>query len=284
MITAALTLGTSSAVAGTPDALAADQACRSVHLGFPGRAASAFTNEVTILQSSPGTYFMVCGWDQGYFGLQELADGRKLLLFSVWDSEQDDPANVEEASRVKLIFKDQAVRVGRFGGEGTGGQAFFDYPWKVGQTYRLLVTARPDGQRTEYAGFIFLPEAKSWKHLVTFSTLTGGKSLGGYYAFIEDFLRNGVSATQVRKARFGGGWLLDLRGPWTAITTARFTADDNPATNIDAGRAGDRFFLATGGNTQNRTTQLNATIRRSAQPPSRFPGVLTLLFIRPGTR
>ena len=57
-------------------------ACRSVHLGYPAPVSVAFYNEVTIEQSAAGTYFMVCGWDKGYFGMQELGNGKKLVLFS----------------------------------------------------------------------------------------------------------------------------------------------------------------------------------------------------------
>src|SRR5262249_23708686 len=116
-------------------------ACRSVHLRYPAAAGVAFYNEVTVAQSAPGTYFAVCGWDTGYYGIQELGNGKKLLIFSVWDSGQNDPKAVAKDQRVQLLHKDKAVRVGRFGGEGTGGQSFFDYDWQVGQTYRLLVTA-----------------------------------------------------------------------------------------------------------------------------------------------
>ena len=165
-------------------------ACRSVHLAYTAPEGTAFYNEVTIDQSAVGTYFMVCGWDKGYFGLQELGNGRKLLLFSVWDSGQNDPRAVAEERRTKLLYKDDQVRIGRFGGEGTGGQSFFDYPWKNGETYRCLVTSKVDGERTEYAGYFYVPVDKAWKHLVTFSTITGGKQLRGYYSFIEDFKRD----------------------------------------------------------------------------------------------
>ncbi len=103
-----------------------DIACRSVHLAYNAPVGDRFENEITIKASARGTYFMVCGWDKGYFGLQELGNGKKLLLFSVWDSEQDDPKAVEEDKRTKLVYKDPQVRIGGFGGEGTGGQSFFD--------------------------------------------------------------------------------------------------------------------------------------------------------------
>jgi hypothetical protein len=160
------------------------------------------------------------------------------------------------------------VRVGRFGGEGTGGQSFFDYDWKVGQTYRFLVTSAPDGQdRTAYTGYFYLPERKEWKKLVTFSTLAAGKSLGGYYSFVEDFRRNRVSATKVRKAEYGNGWVKTEKGEWQPLTKARFTADSNPVLNIDAGAVPgtDRFFLATGGDTENKTTKLRGTMTRDGK-------------------
>jgi hypothetical protein len=241
-------------------------ACRSVHLGYPAAEGTAFYNELTVEKSAPGTYFMACGFDGGYFGIQELGNGKKVVLFSVWDpGEQNDPKQVAEEQRVKMLHKDEAVRVGRFGNEGTGGQSFFDYDWQVGETCRFCVAARLDGQRTEYAAWFFISETKVWKHLVTFSTLNNAKLLRGCYSFIEDFKRDRASATKVRRARYGSGWLRTNDGQWIALTKARFTADSNPVTNIDAGAAADRFFLATGGDTQNTGTKINALV--NLNPP-----------------
>lgn len=264
-----------------PSAVSANErlegvACRSVHLAYAGKESLAFYNEVTVNDSGPGTYFAVCGWDRGYFGMQELGNGKKLLIFSVWDSRQNDPKAVAEKQRATLVYKDEKVRVGRFGGEGTGGQSFFDYDWKAGQTYRFLVLAKPGEERTEYAGYFYVPEDKTWKHLVTFSTITGGKPLRGCYSFVEDFKRDKVSTTRVRRAHFGNGWLKSAAGEWAPIGSARFTADANPAQNIDAGMDAGRFFLTTGGDTKNTSTRLNAMVtlpeRKDARPPSDVPG------------
>ncbi len=251
-------------------------ACRSVHLGYPAPEAVAFYDEVSVETSSPGTYFMVCGWSKGYFGIQELGNGKKLVLFSVWDpSSGQDPRKVPESKRVKLLHKGEGVRVGRFGNEGTGGQSFFDYDWKVGATYRFMVTARADGSdRTAYSGYFYLPEKKQWKHLVTFSTLTKGDLLKGCYSFVEDFKRNKVSATKVRKARYSNGWVKTSKGEWEPLLKARFTADANPVLNIDAGPVEGGFFLATGGDTKNKTTKLRTVMSRQAsgtKPPSDLP-------------
>ncbi len=250
-------------------------ACRSVHLAYDvkGHDAIAFYNELTPEHSAPGTYYCAIGFNRGYFGLQELADGRKLVIFSVWDpGAQDNPTQVDESRRVRLIQKADNVRVGRFGGEGTGGQSFLDHDWSTGRTYRFLVKARVvDDERTEFAAYFQAPDDAEWTHMVTFSTLAEGQALGGFYAFIEDFRRNRVSATQARDARFGHASVCDPVGLWHPIPAARFTADSNPATNIDAGTRDGLFFLATGGATQNDHAKLRERIILDPPPPDTTP-------------
>ncbi|MEI8379121.1 MAG: DUF3472 domain-containing protein [Planctomycetota bacterium] len=247
-------------------------ACRSVHLAYPAPVAVSFYNEITIEKSAPGTYFMVCGWGKGYFGIQELANGKKLVLFSVWDpGNQDDPKTVKEEVQVKTLHKGEGVRVGRFGGEGTGGQSFFDYDWKIGETYRFLVTAKAVEKRSEYSGYFYIPEKKEWRHLVTFSTPTGGDLLKGDYSFVEDFKRDKVSTTHTRRARFGNGWVETVDGKWQPITRAKFTADANPVTNIDAGPDKDHFFLATGGEIENNFVRLGSFMEIEARTDRKLP-------------
>lgn len=240
-------------------------ACRSVHLGYTAPQGIAFYNEITVEQSAEGTYFAVIGFNKGYFGIQELSNGKKVIIFSVWDpGAQNDPKTVADDQRVKLLHKDDAVRIGRFGNEGTGGQSFLDFDWKVGQTYRFLVKALPQGERTAYSGYFFEPEEKKWRHLVTFSTITtskpgsggGAKYLSGAYSFVEDFRRNKISATKVRKASFGNAYVKTLEGKWQPVTKAQFTGDSNPVMNINAGLKDNRFFLTTGGQTTNTDTPL----------------------------
>ena len=185
---AALTVGAPGLHA---DERLAGKACRSVHLAYSAGAGVAYYNEVTVETSAPGTYFCACGWNKGYFGIQELGNGKKVVIFSVWDSNQNNPKAVDDDKRVKLLHKDDKVRIGRFGGEGTGGQSFLDFDWKVGATYRFLVTAKIDGKRTEYAGYFREPDAKEWRHLVTFSTVTGGKNMSRLL-----FIRGGLQTRQ----------------------------------------------------------------------------------------
>jgi hypothetical protein len=245
-------------------------ACRSVHLNYQAPAGSAFYNEVVVDESAPGTYFCVCGFSKGYYGIQELANKKKVVIFSVWDpGNQNDPKSVDDDKRVKLLHQGEGVRIGRFGNEGTGGQSFYDLDWKPSETYRFLVAAKPNGERTEFAAWFYLNDAKTWKHLVTFSTITGGTPLGGYYSFVEDFRRNRESAKLARVARYGHGGVIDAEGKWHGFTTARFTGDSNPATNINAGERDGFFFLATGGETKNSDTELNKSIKLAGEAKDR---------------
>src|SRR5262245_40910809 len=103
-------------------------ACRSVHLGWQAEAGTAFYVEATVRESADGTYFCAAGFNSGYFGIQQLGDGKKVVLFSVWDpTAGDDPKTVPDEKRVKALHVDEKVRVKRFGGEGTGGQSFYAF-------------------------------------------------------------------------------------------------------------------------------------------------------------
>lgn len=258
-----------------PATAPAPRAARSVHLWWTAPEGTEFYNEMTVDRSTRGSYFMACGFGHGYFGIQDLngkprglaGDGGKtdkVVIFSVWDtSKGDDPKNVPEDRKVEVVATGDDVRIGRFGGEGTGAQSFYTYPWKLGQTCRFLLRAKVEGDRTAYSAYFSADDPKQWKHLATFRTITKGKALTGYYSFVEDFRRDGKSPGEPREARFGNGWVRALDGHWASLTRARFTADRTPLDNVDAGLRDDgTFFLATGGDVANRT-KLNSTISRS---------------------
>lgn len=248
------------------------RAARSVHLGYPAPEATAFYTEMTVEKSVPGSYFMACGFNHGYFGIQELGNGKKVVLFSIWDpTKGDDPRAVAKEERVEMLYKADDVLVKRFGGEGTGGQSFFNYDWKVGQTYRFLVRAAATDEKTAFAGYFYLPESKTWKHLVTFRTRTGGGRLKGLYSFIEDFRRDGKSATESRRAVFGNGWVQTADDRWEPLAKARFTASGatwEAKETIDAGTVDGRFYLQTGGDTRT-STKLGSVMELSEKPKKR---------------
>jgi hypothetical protein len=244
------------------------KAARSVHLSYQAPDAVMYYNEVTVEQSCKGSYFSVCGFNHGYFGLQE-RNNDKVIIFSVWDTgNSNHPDDIPEEQRVRLLYRDPEVDTGRFGGEGTGGQSFFKYDWAVSKTYKFLITTTLSGNHTDYAAYFYLNETNHWKHLATFSRITNGEALKGYYSFIEDFRRDFKSVMEVRRARFTNGWTKTPSGHWISLTKAKFTADSTDLMTINAGAIENGFFLQTGGETLNETPLWSDM--------ERLPGGLTL--------
>jgi hypothetical protein len=227
-----------------------------------------FYNEVVVQQSVNGSFFMVCGWNTGYFGIQELrGPDDKIVIFSVWDPTKGDNANaVAPERRVEESYKAEDVQIKRFGGEGTGSQCLWKCDWRIGETNRLMVGAKVEGEKTAYTAWFW--KNGTWKKLATFRTQTGGRPLSGYHSFIEDFRRDSKSAGEVRRAGFGNGWVKTVKGEWMPLAKARFTASGaewESKENINAGVADGTFFLATGGDTK-QTRELGSLLDLSIGP------------------
>lgn len=244
---------------------AAPRAARSVHWGWLAPEGELFYNEMIVDKSTPGSYFMACGWNTGYFGIQELGNGKKVVIFSVWDpTKGDNPEAVKLEERVECLHSDPAMRIRRFGGEGTGGQCMGEFDWKISDTNRFLVRATVTGEKTAYSGYIQRAERNDWQHLVTFRVRTGGQPLKGYYSFVEDFRRDSRSALDQRRARYGHGWVKTTGGDWVALFRARFTASGaewEAKETINAGWENGWFFLETGGQTR-QTLQLRTILEK----------------------
>ncbi len=251
------------------------RAARSVHLSYPAPDGTLFYNEVIVEQSVDGSYFMACGWNTGYFGIQQLPGGQKVGLFSVWDpTKGDDPSAVKSEDRVEVLYEGEGVRIRRFGGEGTGGQCMGKCQWLVGQTNRFLVSAQVQDQKTAYTAWLW--SGAAWKKLACFRTRTHGLPLRGYYSFIEDFRRDGKSVHEMRRARFGNGWVRTTQGKWVRLAQARFTASGaewESKENIDAGTEAAAFYLATGGDLK-RSRELRSLIELPAGAADRPPVML----------
>jgi hypothetical protein len=251
------------------------RAARSVHLWWTAPEATLFYHEMAVEESVPGSYFMACGWNTGYFGIQELrGKDDKIVLFSVWDpTKGDDPNIVPADRRVEVLRSDPDAKIGRFGGEGTGAQCKYPYAWKTGERCRFLLRAAAEDQKTAYTAWFYRNDTKEWKLLASFRALTKGSILKGYYSFVEDFRRDGKSPQETRRARFGNGWVRKGSGEWLPITRSRFTADGTPLLTIEAAVAGPDFTLATGGETRN-TTKLNSDLalpEAKRSPPQDLP-------------
>jgi len=250
------------------------KAARSVHLWWSAPEGTEFANEARVEDSAPGSYFMACGWNTGYFGIQELANRDKLVLFSVWDpTKGDDAKAVPPEQRVEVLFNADDVKIGRFGGEGTGAQAKYKCAWANRERCRFLVRAKVEDQKTAYTGYFKRDGDPDWKKLATFRVTTKGSPLKGYYSFVEDFRRDGKSPAERRSAIYGPAWVKSVQGEWSPVVKTTFTADATKLDTIDAAVVGEGFRLATGGDTT-MTTPLKSTLvlpEAKRLPPDDLP-------------
>lgn len=228
----------------------------SVHHSYElpaGKTIEWFYNEVTVPegQDPSGSYFMANGFGEGYFGMQVKSEKERWVLFSVWSPfRTDNPKEIPDDHRVKLLAKGKDVHGGKFGGEGSGGKSYLVYPWKAGTTYRFLNRAHPNGQgNTIYTAWFYAPEAGKWQLIASFQRPKTDKHLTRLHSFLENFaVQNGYHG---RGALYGNQWVRDTDGDWTELTKSRFTGDDIASRKFRRDYAGgvlvDKFFMRNGG-------------------------------------
>lgn len=228
----------------------------SIHLPYElpaGGPVEYFYNEVTVPEGQDpiGSYFMANGFGEGYFGMQVNGEKERRVLFSVWSPfTTDNPKEIPEDHKVKLLAKGKDVHGGEFGGEGSGGQSFLVYPWKAGTTYKFLNRVRPDGNgQSIYTAWFFAPEDGKWQLIASFRRPKTDKYLTGAHSFLENFAdRNGYLG---RGARYGNQWARTAEGKWIEVTRCRFTGDDIASRRYRLDYAGGvsngRFFMRNGG-------------------------------------
>jgi len=205
----------------------------SVHLGYDvprGIDVEYAYSEITVpVGEDPiGSYFMANGFGEGYFGIQVNGPDERRVLFSVWSPQAtDDPATIPPDARVGTLAAGPGVRVGAFGGEGSGGQSILVFPWRAGVTYRFLTRVAPDGAgSTDYASWFAEGAAATggeWRLIARFRRPRTDTHLTGFHSFLENFAD--THGHHGRRARYANPWVRDTAGRWHAVTAARFTGD-----------------------------------------------------------
>jgi len=251
----------------------------SVHLSYPTPGLTnidAFYCEVTAVEDPIWTYYMACGWQRGYFGMQVNSPTERRIIFSVWDSgnEATDRNKVAAENRTILVGKGNGVNAGDFGNEGTGGHSHLIYAWKTGEKQRFLITAKLiDPNHTIYSGYFFRPDTKDWMLISSWRAPHDGDYLHGLYSFNEDFV--GDNGYLQRKALFGNQWIRTADGAWHEQTTATFSHDETGrADRLDRfmGIEDGQFFLSNGGFIPGYTKYGEKFTRpATGQPPTDIP-------------
>lgn len=135
---------------------------------------------------------------------------------------------------------------GEFGNEGAGGQSYLVYPWTAGKTYKFLLRGQPQSDNsTIYTAYFFAPEENKWLLIASFKRPATNTYLKRFHSFLENFVPG--TGDQTRMAVYGNPWVYDNNGVWTAITSAKFTADQTARKRFRldyaGGTQGNAFFL-----------------------------------------
>ena len=227
----------------------------SVHLGYtlPKENVEWFYNEIVVPEEGdiPSSYYMACGFGQGYFGMQNNAPHKRRVLFSVWSPfETDNPADIPDSLRVQLVKKGENVKVNDFGNEGSGGQSYMHYDWKAGERCRFLMGVHPDGgNSTVYTAYFYDNHQNKWVLVASWRRPKTTTWYTNAHSFLENF--NPVMGYINRKACYTNQWARTVDGKWIPVTQARFTCDatghHRQRLDYNGGVEGENFFLTMGG-------------------------------------
>ena len=204
----------------------------SVHLRYDTSKVTSniewFYSEITVPKGNDviGSYFQADGFNNGYFGMQVNSSTERRVLFSVWSPFQtDDPRNIPENKKIKLLRKGTDVATAEFGNEGSGGQSYLRYNWKPGTAYGFLLRAQPvKNNFTNYSAWFYAPDEKRWIFIASFSRPETSSYLEDLYSFLENFEPDQGYIT--RSAWYHDQWVRTTAQKWVPITQASFTYDD----------------------------------------------------------
>ena len=227
----------------------------SVHMGYtlPKENVEWFYNEIVVPEEGdiPSSYYMACGFGQGYFGMQNNTPYPRRVLFSVWSPyETDNAAEIPDSLRIVLLKKGENVKVQDFGNEGSGGQSFMHYDWKPGERCRFLMGVKPDGNgNTVYTAYFFDNHKNKWQLVASFRRPEISTWYTNAHSFLENF--NPVMGYINRKAYYCNQWARTADGRWIPVTRGRFTCDTTGhyrhRLDYTGGVEGEDFFLSMGG-------------------------------------
>ena len=250
----------------------------SVHMKYtlPEEPIEYFYNEITVPEGEDkiGSYFMTNGFGEGYCGIQANSDKERRILFSVWSPfETDDPKAIPEDHRIKLLAQGKDVHIGEFGNEGSGGQSYLIYPWKAGETYRVITRVHPDGKgNTAYYAWFFAPEENQWRLIAGFLRPQTNVWYTGAHSFLENFIPG--QGYLERSVRFGNQWVRTAKGEWKELTEGMFTYDATARAGVRqdyAGGVADNMFFLRNGGFFNDNTEFKSMFTR--QPNGIVPEV-----------
>ncbi|MFD0795111.1 DUF3472 domain-containing protein [Mucilaginibacter litoreus] len=209
-----------------------------------------FYSEINVPKGNDivGSYFMADGFGEGYFGMQVNSAKERRVLFSVWSPfETDDPKNIPDSLKIKLLKKGSTVHAQAFGDEGSGGQSYMNYMWQAGRTYGFLLNAKPDSATasTTFTAWFKDGSTGKWQLVASFSRPKTVKYLSHLYSFLENF--EPENGDKTRMAIYKNQWVANSKGQWKSLDQIIYTGDATANANYRKDYAGglkaDGFYL-----------------------------------------
>ena len=225
----------------------------SVHLNYemPNETIEWFYNEVTVPENNDvlASYYMANGFGEGYFGIQANSPTERRVLFSVWSPfDTQDPELIPDSLKIKLLRQGEGVHIGEFGNEGSGGQSFLRYNWKVGTTYKFLTQIKPTGDgATIYTSYFYATDEGRWRLIASFLRPETDTFYKRAHSFLENFSPDQGYLT--RKVYFGNQWYRTVDGDWIAGSKTSFSHDETARKGVRIDYKGgyneeeNKFFL-----------------------------------------
>lgn len=224
----------------------------SVHLSYElpkEKEIIYFYNELLVPEGNDviGSYYMANGFGEGYFGMQVNSPTERRILFSVWSPfHTDNPKEIPEDQKIKLISKGANVNTGEFGNEGSGGQSYLVNNWKAGEKYKFLLRGKPiENNYTEFTAWFFSPEWNEWRLIAKFQRPNTKKHLTRLHSFLENF--SPEQGDIARKVLTTNQWAYDTSDTWHELNKAVFTVDETGSKSYrmdyGGGVEGDSFYL-----------------------------------------
>lgn len=213
-----------------------------------------FYNEIKVPANNDviGSYYMANGFGEGYFGMQVNSPTERRILFSVWSPfATDDPKSIPDSMKIVLLKKGVGVKTGEFGNEGSGGQSYMVFPWKAELSYSYLLGVKPDfeNRTTEYTAYFKDSEQNKWYLIARFKRPQKATNLTNLYSFLENFVPSTGNIS--RMGYFQNQWIMDGKGNWHELSSAKFTADATARgkfrKDYAGGAKGSQFFLKNDG-------------------------------------
>ncbi len=190
------------------------------------------------------TYYSTMNLLGGYMGIQTAIDGSDTwqnlqhnVLFSMWDNGNTDedpylPDYLKSGALDKGSYDGTNVWINRFGGEGTGVQAFLKdgHYWQPGHWVQMLVTARPEDVEVEITNSSGNPETiiyhntlvtawwkqdshDEWHYIATLRKSGVSNYFDGWYSFLENW--NPWGGNRTRHMYMRNGYMHSLAsGKW----------------------------------------------------------------------